>query len=87
MNDTISTLNLQPNFHEPGRPQRHAYVPGDAFLDMLQQAHAGLSPADSELLNARLVLVLANHIGNLQVLRDALRVARPASPATEETTP
>jgi predicted LPLAT superfamily acyltransferase len=39
-------------------------------------AHRGLSDAQSELLNARLVLLLANHIGDLGVLREALALAR-----------
>jgi predicted LPLAT superfamily acyltransferase len=42
----------------------------------LVQAHQGLSDAQSELLNARLVLLLANHIGDLDVLREALALAR-----------
>jgi hypothetical protein len=39
-------------------------------------AHQGLSDAQSELLNARLVLILANHIGDPDVLREALALAR-----------
>ena len=40
------------------------------------EAHAGLSDAESAALNARLVLLLANHIGDEAVLREALGVAR-----------
>jgi hypothetical protein len=69
-------LNLQPNFSEPGRPQRWAYTPGDAFYDTLIKAHAGLTDAQSELLNARLILLLANHVGDLAVLREAIALAR-----------
>jgi Protein of unknown function (DUF2783) len=49
---------------------------GDAFYESLMHAHQGLSEADSHALNARLVLILANHIGDLAVLRDALARAR-----------
>jgi hypothetical protein len=69
-------LNIQPNFTEPGVPQRWAYTPGDAFYDALIAAHHGLSDAQSELLNARLVLLLANHVGDLSVLREAIALAR-----------
>lgn len=48
---------------------------GDAFYELLIDAHQGLDDASSQMLNARLVLVLANHIGDLDVLRQALRVA------------
>jgi hypothetical protein len=80
-------LNLQPNFSEPGRPQRWAYTPGDAFYDALIKAHAGLTDAQSELLNARLVLLLANHVGDLAVLREALALARDGvvSPEADRT--
>jgi hypothetical protein len=43
---------------------------------MLIATHRDLSDEQSELLNARLILVLANHIGDLGVLREALAVAR-----------
>ena len=69
-------LNLQPNFSEPGRAQRWAYTPGDAFYDALIKAHAGLTDSQSELLNARLILLLANHVGDLAVLLEALALAR-----------
>ena len=48
----------------------------DALYAAIIQAHAGLSDADSAALNARLVLLLANHIGEESVLREALEVAR-----------
>jgi hypothetical protein len=43
---------------------------------MLIAAHRDLGDEQSELLNARLILVLANHIGDLGILREALAVAR-----------
>ncbi len=69
-------LQTQPHFSEPGVRHRHAYMPGDAFYDALIAAHHGLTDAQSELLNARLVLLLANHIGDLEVLREAIALAR-----------
>jgi hypothetical protein len=72
----MSDLNTQPNFGIPGERYRHAYMPGDDFYEMLLQGHHGLSDAQSELFNARLVLLLANHIGDLRVLRQALDAAR-----------
>lgn len=51
---------------------------GDAFYNALMDAHEGLSTAESHALNARLVLVLANHIGDLHTLQDLLQVtAKP----------
>ncbi|MCX8953589.1 MULTISPECIES: DUF2783 domain-containing protein [unclassified Ruegeria] len=47
----------------------------DDFYAELLAAHEGLEKADSDALNARLVLVLANHIGDSTVLTDALRAA------------
>jgi hypothetical protein len=69
-------LITQPHFSEPGVRHRWAYTPGDAFYDALIAAHHGLSDAQSELLNARLLLLLANHVGDLSVLREAIAAAR-----------
>lgn len=49
---------------------------GDDFYEALIRAHQGLSEAESHTLNARLVLILANHIGDLSVLQEALALAR-----------
>jgi Protein of unknown function (DUF2783) len=48
----------------------------DGFYAAFVEAHQGLSDSASELLNARLVLILANHIGDPEVLRAALALAR-----------
>jgi len=48
----------------------------DDFYEALVETHQGLSSEDSHALNARLILLLANHIGSLGVLREALHVAR-----------
>ncbi len=58
------TVNLEPNISDP-----------DGFYDELLKAHEGLSEAESEAFNARLILVLANHIGDRNVLKDALEAA------------
>jgi hypothetical protein len=52
----------------------------DGFYEQLLDAHAGLSREDSELLNARLILLLANQVGDAKVLRDCVAAAaqRPA---------
>ena len=57
----------------------------DDFYEALIEAHRDLSEADSHALNARLVLLLANHVGDLDVLREALRLARGRPEAAEST--
>jgi hypothetical protein len=59
-----NTLNTAPHLDAP-----------DDFYEALIEAHQGLSAADSHAFNARLVLVLANHIGSLAVLRQAFAAA------------
>jgi len=49
---------------------------GDGFYEALIEAHRELLTEQSHLLNARLILLLANHIGDIDVLRDALAHAR-----------
>lgn len=58
-------LTLDPNLPDP-----------DGFYDDLLAAHDGLSDAESEAFNARLILVLANHIGDHDVLKEALKAAK-----------
>ena len=58
-------LILTPNLPDP-----------DGFYDALLSAHDGLSKENSEALNARLILILANHIGDRQVLGQAVIAAR-----------
>ncbi len=59
------TLVTAPNLSAP-----------EDFLEAPIAALQGLSPEESHALNARLVLLLANHIGALPVLREALHLAR-----------
>ncbi|WP_170333979.1 DUF2783 domain-containing protein [Ruegeria arenilitoris] len=60
----MSDLILTPNIDD-----------ADDFYADLLAAHEGLEKADSDALNARLVLVLANHIGDRSVLTQAIRAA------------
>ena len=69
-------LNTDYNFREDGKTFYRAYRPGDDFYQYLIDAHRGLSDEQSQKLNARLILLLANHIGELAVLREALDAAR-----------
>ncbi|CAM5371770.1 MULTISPECIES: DUF2783 domain-containing protein [unclassified Thauera] len=69
-------LNLQPNLAEPGKRYFRAFSPGDDFYEALIDAHRELSDEQSEMLNARLILLLANHVGDIAVLREALKLAR-----------
>lgn len=48
----------------------------DDFYQALIDTHQGLTAEQSHALNARLILLLANHIGSLDVLREALATAR-----------
>lgn len=57
----------------------HLDAPDD-FYEALIDAHQGLSEPESHALNARLVLLLANHVGSPDVLRQALAAARAAGP-------
>ena len=55
----------------------------DTFYEQLLDAHAGLTPQQSELFNARLILLLANQIGNGEVLRQCLLAAHEDSTGVE----
>ncbi len=60
----MSKLNTRPNLPDP-----------DAFYERLMRAHEGLGKAESDAFNARLLLILANHIGDAEVLDEAIRAA------------
>ena len=68
----ITDAHLQ----EPGKRYFQTFSPGDDFYEALIEAHNGLTHDESLAVNARLVLLLANHIGDISVLREALAVAR-----------
>lgn len=60
-----STLETEPNIPFP-----------DDFYEALIDAHRELTAEQSQMLNAKLILLLANHIGDMDVLREAMRIAR-----------
>ena len=61
-------LTTTPNLADP-----------DAVYDLLIRAHDGLSDDASAAVNARLILILANYIGDPDVLAEALAAARDQS--------
>lgn len=69
-------LNLNPNFAEPGKRYFHTFTPGDDFYESLIETHRDLSDEQSTLVNAKLVLLLSNHIGDINVLCEAMKIAR-----------
>lgn len=69
-------LQLQPNLAEPGKRYFRDFSPGDDFYESLLNMHQDLSDEQSELVNAKLILLLANHIGDITVLREAMQLAR-----------
>jgi hypothetical protein len=54
--------------------------PDQAFVTLVE-ARRGLSEREASELDAKLVLILANHIGDLDVLREAIAFAKQAAPA------
>ena len=48
----------------------------DGFYEQLLDAHQGLDERQSALLNARLILLLANHVGDAKVLKECVEAAR-----------
>ena len=57
----------------------------DAFYEQLLNAHRGLSREASELLNARLILVMANQLGDTALLQDCIEVAAEVSARQPKT--
>lgn len=50
----------------------------DALYERLIEIHAGLSEAESLRVNARLILILMNHVGDGEALREAFALAAGA---------
>ena len=69
-------LTTEPNFHEPGKRYFRDFSPGDDFYQLLIDTHRGLSEEQSAMVNAKLILILSNHIGDISVLREAMQMAR-----------
>ena len=59
-------LNTQPNIADP-----------DGFYQELIDSQRDLTDEQAQLMTCKLVLLLANHIGDRAVLREALRQAQP----------
>jgi hypothetical protein len=55
---------------------RSNFADPDAAYRLVVEAHRGLSEAESADLDAALVLILANHIGDIDVLREAIALAK-----------
>ena len=53
-----------------------AFEQPDDFYALLIEAHRGMTDEQSAMLNAKLILLLCNHIGDLEVIREALDQAR-----------
>lgn len=62
-----------------GLARESRFADPDAAFRLLAQAHRDLDERESAALNARLVLILANQIGDEEVLREAVALAREAS--------
>ena len=58
-------LNRQPNIPDP-----------DGFYHELIESQRDLSDEQAEMLTTKLVLILANHVGDRDVLREAIALAR-----------
>jgi len=69
-------LQLQANLNEPGQRYFRDFTPGDDFYEALIETHRDLSDEQSQLLNAKLILLLANQVGDITALREALQLAR-----------
>ncbi len=64
----MTALDTRPRLDDP-----------DLAFESLVEAHRELTPDQSRRLDARLVLLLANHIGSVTVLREAIAAAREAA--------
>lgn len=58
-------LNTEPNIARP-----------DDFYEALIDTHRDLTAEQSQMVNAKLILLLSNQIGDLEVLKEAMRLAR-----------
>ena len=69
----MTVLSTQSNFADP-----------DAAYRMIVEAHRGINDAQSADLDAALVLILANHVGDLDVLREAIALAQRRMLASDQ---
>jgi GTP1/Obg family GTP-binding protein len=68
----MATLNIEPNITQ-----------FDEFYEALIETHRDIDQVQSQMVNAKLILLLANHIGDLSVLREAMRRARDGVAASQ----
>jgi hypothetical protein len=66
------TLSITSNFADP-----------DTAYRALVEAHRGLTDEASTALDTALVLILANHIGDIEILREAIQLAKRHLPANQ----
>jgi hypothetical protein len=62
----VKKLHTEPRLADP-----------DDFYAALIELHRGLSDEEARLVDAKLILLLANHIGDADVLREAMEAASP----------
>lgn len=72
----MSELKLTPHLHFPGQGPVADPAASDEFYECLMDAHQGLSEDQSHLLNARLILLLANQVGDVSTLKSLIATAR-----------
>jgi hypothetical protein len=65
----MGNLNVEPNITRP-----------DDFYEALIELHRDLTPEQSAKVNAKLVLLLANHVGDMDVLAQAMEAAANGEP-------
>ncbi len=69
----MATLSIEPNIARP-----------DDFYEALIDMHRDLDAEQSRMANAHLILLLANHVGDEAVLREAMQRARALVPAVTD---
>ncbi|MBC7577724.1 DUF2783 domain-containing protein [Tardiphaga sp.] len=69
-------LSTQSNFADP-----------DSAYRLIVEAHRGASDEQSAALDAALVLILANHVGDAEVLREAIDLAKRRLPENARQLP
>jgi hypothetical protein len=80
-------LELKPHFHESGQQYFRSFSAGDDLYELLIEMHRDLTDEQSAMVNARLILLLANHIGDIGVLREAMRIAREGTSGPSPAAP
>ncbi len=70
----MATLNIEPNLAQ-----------ADDFYEALIEMHRDLDDKQSQIVNAKLILLLANHVGDPDVLREAMQHAREGVTATNRS--